>query len=341
MVKGKIWGEMHLSHSLPFDENGSDEGNRSWWSSSREKRERERESDWQTHRFLSWEWPSCSLSLFSSSAFLFTLSLSCYTFCVVFPRWLSLPHSLHFSCTHPSFCRHPHLLLLFSCFDQSNASEVNSLSSLSLSLDILLLQLKPDGSCVISRVLTEANTSNIFTNLRSWYPVNTTCLYRFSVPEAGDRISLHFLWFRIERVSFCGESLRIFDSSDPDLDKLMNKVCDTNKPIVSIIHSINFLPEQNCLPRREKEWGTDGQSSNYDFCPFTSDSFRGMKFLPVTHPTDQFQYQVDYQFVYFLSPLPVFPEMIGRFIQIDLYVNWTCSSDSIFLFHWISIWILH
>ena len=119
---------------------------------------------------------------------------------------------------------------LFLSVDQSN--EING-KLIGMLHSLVSLQLKPDYSCLISRILTEANTSNIFTNLRSWYPANTTCSYRFSVPETGDRISLHFLWFRVDKITFCAESLRIYDSAEPDRDKLMNKVCDTNKPMVS------------------------------------------------------------------------------------------------------------
>ena len=79
----------------------------------------------------------------------------------------------------------------------------------------------------------EANASNLFTNPRSWYPANTTCTYLFTSPKQTDRISLHFVWFRIDRVTLCHESLRIYDSRDPDPDRLMNRLCDTNKPLVS------------------------------------------------------------------------------------------------------------
>jgi len=88
-----------------------------------------------------------------------------------------------------------------------------------------------DGTCFLSRVLMEGNASNLFTGVRSWYPPNTTCSYRFSVSDPRDRISLQFVWFKVERVSFCEESIRIYDSSQPDPEHLLNKLCDTNKPM--------------------------------------------------------------------------------------------------------------
>src|SRR5687768_9334028 len=64
-------------------------------------------------------------------------------------------------------------------------------------------QYKPDGTCVIKRLLVEVNSSNLFTNVKSWFPPKTTCSYIFEAPQPGDRISLHFLWFRIDRVTLC------------------------------------------------------------------------------------------------------------------------------------------
>lgn len=103
--------------------------------------------------------------------------------------------------------------------------------------------MRPDGTCYLERQLVEANSSNIFTNIRSWYPPKTICSYKFIAPQSEDRISLHFVWFRIDRVTLCEESLRVFDGIEADPKKLMNRLCDTNKPMVSAANIEPF----NCL----------------------------------------------------------------------------------------------
>ncbi len=76
--------------------------------------------------------------------------------------------------------------------------------------------------------------ANLFTNIRSWYPSNTTCLYKFTAHDSKDLISLEFLWFRIERVTLCQESIRLFDGLEADMSTLMTRLCDMNKPQVII-----------------------------------------------------------------------------------------------------------
>ncbi|XP_064458808.1 uncharacterized protein LOC135369080 [Ornithodoros turicata] len=83
-----------------------------------------------------------------------------------------------------------------------------------------------NGSCVLERTLTGPA---IFASPRSWYPVNTTCSYRFKAPR-GEIVRIEFVSFRIERVTLCEEAVRIYDSSDPDPKYIITKICDTNKP---------------------------------------------------------------------------------------------------------------
>jgi hypothetical protein len=83
--------------------------------------------------------------------------------------------------------------------------------------------------------------ANLFTNIRSWYPSNTTCLYKFTAHDTKDLISLEFLWFRIERVTLCQESVRLFDGREPDMSTLMTRLCDMNRPQV-IIKFLIILP---------------------------------------------------------------------------------------------------
>jgi hypothetical protein len=218
------------------------------------------------------------------------------------------------------------------------------------------LQLKSGGSCQISRILTEANTSNVFTNLRSWYPANTTCSYRLSVPEIGDRISLHFLWFRIDKISFCAESLRIYDSVEPDRDKLMNKVCDTNKPMVSFPFflklSLHLIYICALLSKKTESFDMWGRQTS-QLQPSQSSKAPSSFWLLVTHETEQITFmksKLTVNLSTFLF-LPLFfsvlldvhhwSAMIGRCIQIYLYVNWSSPAYWVFFVDRITIWIFH
>jgi hypothetical protein len=78
--------------------------------------------------------------------------------------------------------------------------------------------------------VASTTSNNKFTNIRSWYAPNTTCLYKFTTSKAQDLISLEFLWFRVERVSLCQENVRIFDGPEADMSTLMTRLCDMNKP---------------------------------------------------------------------------------------------------------------
>ncbi|XP_023241949.1 uncharacterized protein LOC111640183 [Centruroides sculpturatus] len=89
------------------------------------------------------------------------------------------------------------------------------------------LQLR-NSSCSIERHLRGYKESD-FSNLRSWYPGNTTCFYRFVASEE-EVIRLEFLWFRVERVTLCEESIKLYDSYEPDGMKIISKLCDMNKP---------------------------------------------------------------------------------------------------------------
>ncbi|CAG2163014.1 unnamed protein product [Oppiella nova] len=88
-----------------------------------------------------------------------------------------------------------------------------------------------NGSCVIERELTvDSNVGNSFAPIRSWYPSNTTCLYKFRAKDTKALISLEFISFRVERTTLCQESLRIFDANDADMSALITRLCDMNKP---------------------------------------------------------------------------------------------------------------
>ncbi|XP_054720030.1 cubilin-like [Uloborus diversus] len=88
------------------------------------------------------------------------------------------------------------------------------------------LQLR-NNSCFVERYLPE-NKESTFSNLRSWYPPNTTCAYRFHT-TSEDVIRLDFLLFRIERFTKCAESLKLYDAPEPNPTKIITKICDENK----------------------------------------------------------------------------------------------------------------
>ncbi|XP_049273590.1 uncharacterized protein LOC125759228 [Rhipicephalus sanguineus] len=83
-----------------------------------------------------------------------------------------------------------------------------------------------NGTCIIEKKLS---VPAVFASPRSWYPVNTTCSYKFTAPP-GELVHVEFLWFRVERVTLCEEALRIYDSLRPDPRYIITKLCDTNKP---------------------------------------------------------------------------------------------------------------
>lgn len=110
---------------------------------------------------------------------------------------------------------------------------------------LFLFQVSPDGSCVLQETITDSVDTNVFNNPRSWFPANTTCSYIFTVPNPQDHISIEFLSFTIERITLCEENIRIFDGLEPDPFRLMNILCDTNKPMVIKVSfsSIQFFLE--------------------------------------------------------------------------------------------------
>ncbi|OQR74328.1 dorsal-ventral patterning protein tolloid-like [Tropilaelaps mercedesae] len=89
----------------------------------------------------------------------------------------------------------------------------------------------PSGSCVIQRALSAAPST--FNSIRSWYSANTSCQFRLSAPPGG-RIRVAFSQFRVERVTFCAEAVRIYDAAEPDPRFILSKasLCDTNRPAV-------------------------------------------------------------------------------------------------------------
>ncbi|XP_015925064.1 cubilin isoform X2 [Parasteatoda tepidariorum] len=88
------------------------------------------------------------------------------------------------------------------------------------------LQLR-NNSCFVERYLPE-NKESTFSHLRSWYPPNTTCAYKFYT-TSEDVIRLDFLLFRIERFTLCEESIKLYDASEPNPTKIITKLCDMNK----------------------------------------------------------------------------------------------------------------
>ncbi|XP_076366155.1 uncharacterized protein LOC143255026 [Tachypleus tridentatus] len=89
------------------------------------------------------------------------------------------------------------------------------------------LELK-NGSCIVEKYLEESD-GYLFSSLRSWYPENTTCTYKFRVDE-DEIIALDFLWYRIERVTLCEDSLKMYDHYEADPRYIIVKLCDMNRP---------------------------------------------------------------------------------------------------------------
>ncbi|XP_022667420.1 uncharacterized protein LOC111252970 isoform X2 [Varroa destructor] len=84
-----------------------------------------------------------------------------------------------------------------------------------------------NGACIIERSVS--STVHSYNSIRSWYPANTSCQYRFTAP-LGEIIHLEFTQFRVERVTFCEEAIRIYDSHELDPRFIITKNCDTNRP---------------------------------------------------------------------------------------------------------------
>jgi len=85
------------------------------------------------------------------------------------------------------------------------------------------------------------NESVTFTSIKSWYPPNITCTYLFTAPNLNDQISLKFHAFLIDTITLCEESLQIYDASKPDPHKLLTILCDTNRPIVSLMYTFKIV----------------------------------------------------------------------------------------------------
>ncbi|CAL1284543.1 unnamed protein product [Larinioides sclopetarius] len=120
------------------------------------------------------------------------------------------------------------------------------------------LQLR-NNSCFVERYLPE-NKESTFSNIRSWYPPNTTCAYRFyTTPE--DVIRLDFLLFRIERFTLCEESVKLYDASEPSPTKIITKLCDMNKAQAVYESTGNYLYVEFVSSRGS----LDGSSISYEF----------------------------------------------------------------------------
>ncbi|GIY38411.1 hypothetical protein CDAR_367641 [Caerostris darwini] len=120
------------------------------------------------------------------------------------------------------------------------------------------LQLR-NNSCFVERYLPE-NKESTFSNLRSWYPPNTTCAYRFyTTPE--DVIRLDFLLFRIERFTMCEESVKLYDASEPSPTKIITKLCDMNKAQAVYESTGHYLYVEFV----SSKGSLDGSSISYEF----------------------------------------------------------------------------
>lgn len=125
------------------------------------------------------------------------------------------------------------------------------------------LQLK-HKNCTIERHLGE-NQQHVFSNLRSWYPVNTSCSYRFLVAE-DEIIRVEFVSFRVERVTLCEESLKLYDSYDADPAKIISKICDINRPRTDPPRSLYETTSPSMFIEFFSKTGSlDGSSIGYGF----------------------------------------------------------------------------
>ncbi|GIY06370.1 uncharacterized protein CEXT_297701 [Caerostris extrusa] len=73
-------------------------------------------------------------------------------------------------------------------------------------------RLDSNGTCAITKRLRPGDVFT-FGHLRSWYPVNTTCTYRFTASSDEEVLKLSFEFFRMERVTLCNESLEALRQS--------------------------------------------------------------------------------------------------------------------------------
>lgn len=54
--------------------------------------------------------------------------------------------------------------------------------------------------------------------------------FRFTTSSDDEVLKLSFEFFRMERVTLCNESLKLYDSAHRDPSKIMSKLCDINRP---------------------------------------------------------------------------------------------------------------
>lgn len=97
-----------------------------------------------------------------------------------------------------------------------------------------------NGLCSIKETII--NTSDLYGPPRSWYSPNLTCSYLFTTSDTNSKLSLEFEHFRIKRLTLCEEDIKLYDGPKSDPFKLINNLCDTNKPLVSILYDNHHLP---------------------------------------------------------------------------------------------------
>ncbi|KAI1295326.1 hypothetical protein HDE_05631 [Halotydeus destructor] len=195
--------------------------------------------------------------------------------------------------------------------------------------DSQAIEYDPTGTCVLKKQLVEVNGSNTYTNVRSWYPARTTCSYIFTSIEATDRISLQFLWFRLDRVTLCDENIRIFDGLEPDPKKLMNRLCDTNKPMFYSTSgsfagsSINYGFEvRRVLVDKSKFDSTSGRGNNCSEQVVPHEDMSTDSFTLIQHQLDSLDSSGSVPIYLRTFVLTVASMFLVHFIPLLTYIRW-------------------
>ncbi|XP_015922275.2 uncharacterized protein [Parasteatoda tepidariorum] len=125
-------------------------------------------------------------------------------------------------------------------------------------------KLDSNGTCSITKYMRSGDVAT-FGHLRSWYPVNTTCTYKFVAPD-DEVLKLTFEFFRMERVTLCNESLKLYDSSLNDPSKIISKLCDINKPRTEQPKSVYETTGPGLFVEFSSKMGSlEGSSISYAF----------------------------------------------------------------------------
>ncbi|XP_074593984.1 uncharacterized protein LOC141849526 isoform X2 [Brevipalpus obovatus] len=126
------------------------------------------------------------------------------------------------------------------------------------------IEISDSGLCIIRETITES--SELYGPPRSWYEANLTCSYLFTAPGIDDRLSLEFEHFRVRKLTLCEEDIRLYDSPKSDPFKLMNILCDTNKPLGGASDAVYTTSGPSLLVQFNSRRGSlDGSSLDYLF----------------------------------------------------------------------------